>query len=251
MFTQHELQQFRQDGCLIARGLAGSALCSEMKRLAQQQLAAQQPPLEYEADLHYPGAPDSRAAPGGGTLRRLLHAYERGAAFRDWASHPAIVARLRQLLGPQLMLSQAHHNSIMTKQPRYSSDTLWHQDIRYWAFERPELISVWLALGHEVEDNGALKLLPGSHSMDFSPQRFDAKTFFRTDLSENQALIATQRLAQLEAGDVLFFHCRTLHAAGRNRSAETKFSLVYTYHAPDNHPLPGTRSASLPGIAIP
>lgn len=250
MFTQQELEQYQHDGYVIARGLAAPILCAGMKRLAEQQLTAQQPPLEYEADLHYPGAPDSREAPGGRTVRRMLHAYERGAPFRDWAAHPELLVCLHQLLGPKLVLSQAHHNSIMTKQPHYSSATLWHQDIRYWSFERPELVSVWLALGPEIESNGCLKLLPGSQCMEFAPNRFDAATFFRTDLPDNQGLIATQRLAALAAGDVLFFHCRTLHAAGRNRSADTKFSLVYTYHAPDNHPLPGSRSASLPGIAI-
>ena len=56
--------------------------------------------------------------------------------------------------------------------------------------------------------------------------------------------------AELEPGDVLFFHCRLLHSAGWNRTAETKLSLVYTYHAADNRPLPDTRSASLPSIAV-
>ncbi len=54
----------------------------------------------------------------------------------------------------------------------------------------------------------------------------------------------------LEQGDVLFFHCRTFHAAGANRTQATKFSLVTTYHTADNPPLSGTRSASLPSIAL-
>ena len=37
----------------------------------------------------------------------------------------------------------------MTKQARYSSSTGWHRDSRYWHFQRPELISVWLALRDE------------------------------------------------------------------------------------------------------
>ena len=46
------------------------------------------------------------------------------------------------------------------------------------------------------------------------------------------------------------FHCRTLHAAGRNRSEDVKFSLVYTYHGRSNAPLPGTRSAARPGVVL-
>jgi phytanoyl-CoA hydroxylase len=52
----------------------------------------------------------------------------------------------------------------------------------------------------------------------------------------------------LEPGDVVFFHCRTFHAAAANRTGQTKFSLVFTYHALDNSPLPGTRSAATPSI---
>ncbi len=250
MFTPEEIARFNNEGYLIVRQLAPRELCAHMTALAEEALAREIAPLEYEADLHYPGAPPSRDVPGGRTVRRLLQVYARHAMFRASAAQPEIMARLMQLLGPELVLSQAHHNSLMTKQPRYSSDTLWHQDIRYWSFEKPDLISVWLALGAERADNGALKFLPGSHKMEFAPERFDAASFFRTDLPENQALIATERLAEMDAGDVVFFHCRTLHAAGRNQTGHTKFSLVYTYHGADNHPPPGTRSHALPEIVI-
>ena len=43
---------------------------------------------------------------------------------------------------------------------------------------------------------------------------------------------------------------RLFHAAGNNQSTDTKFSVVFTYHASDNRPLPGTRSAALPGITL-
>jgi len=55
---------------------------------------------------------------------------------------------------------------------------------------------------------------------------------------------------ELDPGDVLFFHCRLFHAASSNRSARTKFSAVFTYHATDNHPLPGSRSAGMPDIVL-
>jgi phytanoyl-CoA hydroxylase len=86
--------------------------------------------------------------------------------------------------------------------------------------------------------------------MDFGAERYDAAQFLRPEHPDNQKLIATQRLVELDAGDVLFFHCRLFHAAGNNQTAETKFSLVFTYHAADNRPLPATRSAALPGILL-
>ncbi|MCW5576881.1 MAG: phytanoyl-CoA dioxygenase family protein, partial [Burkholderiales bacterium] len=139
---------------------------------------------------------------------------------------------------------------VMTKDPAHSSLTSWHRDIRYWSYARPELVSVWFALGEERADNGCLLLLPGSHAMDFDAARLDAAQFLRTDAAENAALLRTQIAAELGPGDVLFFHCRLFHAAGRNRSAQTKFSAVFTYRASDNAPQPGSRSAGSTDIFL-
>lgn len=250
-FDAAQLAGFGRDGYLIARGLASRAVIDRMRRLAQEYLRGEAGPLEYEADLGYPGAPASRDAPGGRTVRRLLQAYARDAAFREWATSSALAARLGQLLAPQVTLSQAHHNCIMTKHPAWASATNWHQDIRYWSFARPDLVSVWVALGRERPENGCLLLLPGTHATDFRFNQFDEAKFLRADLEENRQLMRTQIAAELEPGDALFFHCRLLHAAGSNCTGETKYSVVFTYHAAGNPPLPDTRSASLPGIALP
>ena len=219
--------------------------------MALRQLATQAGPLEYEAQVKYPGAPASTLAPGGTTVRRLLQAAARDPLFLQWATSPPIAARLHQLLGPRVELSQAHHNCIMTKNPAFSSATGWHQDIRYWSFEKPELVSVWLALGPEHEDNGCLWLVPGSHRLALRRDQYDADLFLRTGPEENDRLVQDKIAAELHEGDVLFFHCRLLHAAGRNCTGLTKFAAVFTYHAADNRPLPNTRSASLPDIAVP
>jgi phytanoyl-CoA hydroxylase len=208
-------------------------------------------PAEFEADLGYPGAPADPGEPGGETPRRLLHAYSRDKVFRHWATGQLVGDHLRRLFGRQdVYLSQCHHNCIMTKHPRHSSATLWHQDIRYWSFDRPELISVWLALGRETTDNGALQVIPGSHKMDVEQGRLDSALFLRTDLEENQVMIGQAKPLELEPGDVLFFHCRSFHAAGMNLTDELKMSLVFTYHTGDNKPISRTRSARLPGILL-
>ena len=235
---------------MIARGLVPQSACEAMKALAMRELAAETQPLEYEAQVHYPGAPESLDAPGGRTVRRLLQACARDPVYRQWATSAQVAERVGGLLGKKLMLSQAHHNCIMTKNPAFSSVTGWHQDIRYWCFEKQELVSVWLAFGPEHEENGCLWLVPGSHEMQFSRGQYDENLFFRADLAENRQVLSAKVAAELDAGDVLFFHCRLLHSAGRNRTPLTKYAAVFTYHAADNRPVAGTRSASLPDIAI-
>jgi phytanoyl-CoA hydroxylase len=249
-FSSAELEQFQRDGYVVVRGLAPAPMRERMAAVAKSHLASGMAPVEYEVDVRYPGAPQSQDAPGGRTVRRLLQACARDPAFREWATSGVLRDRLVQLLGPRVELSQTHHNCVMTKDPRYSSLTQWHRDIRYWSFERPELVSVWLALGQERYDNGCLLVLPGSHTMEFTPAQLDEAQFLREDVDANRPLLATQRAVELDPGDVLFFHCRLLHAAGHNQTAQTKFSVVHTYHAADNRPLAGSRSAAVPDIPL-
>ena len=241
---------FRTDGYVVVRQLAPAEVCQAMRELTLRHLDEPRSPVEYEADTHYPGAPTSRHAPGGRTIRRLLQAYARDPLFRNWVESPSIGNRLRQLLGGPIALSQAHHNCVMTKQPAFSSVTGWHQDMRYWAFERPELVSVWLALGPERVDNGCLLVIPGSHNASFARDQYDDALFFRTDRDANREVLAQQVAVELEPGDVLFFHCRLLHAAGRNTTPSAKLAAVFTFHRQDNHALPGTRSASIPSVSL-
>lgn len=249
MFTPKQIEEFNQQGFIVARGLASKEVCQLMIDRVRESLTPPMAPLEYETDVQYPGSPADRLSPGGDTPRRLLNAYTRDRVFRDWATSPAVVDRVRQLIGTdQIELSQNHHNCIMTKHPGYSSATLWHQDIRYWLFDQPQLVSVWLALGEEYDENGGMHLIPGTHKEDLDRGFYDAAYFLRTDLPENQALIDSAVNATLHQGDVLFFHCKTLHAAGRNQTDQIKFSVVFTYHDSDNQPIEGSRSAAFPDI---
>jgi phytanoyl-CoA hydroxylase len=250
-FSQQELEQFARDGFVIVRQLVGQSMRDRMMDVARAGLAGEIPPVEYEAELHYPGAPVSLDSEGGRTIRRLKQALARDFCFVEWVSSGQLVGRLQQLLGPEVVMPLAHHNCIMTKQARYSSDTGWHQDFRYWSFDRPDLISVWLALTPENLDNGCLHLIPGTHRQALDPRRYDEASFLRNDLPENRALLASSVPAVLEPGDVLIFHCRTFHSASRNLARATKISVVFTFRSADNRPQPGSRSASLPELILP
>jgi phytanoyl-CoA hydroxylase len=250
-FSQLELEGFLRDGFIVVPGLVCQADVKKMRQITEIGLQDHIEPIEYEAELRYPGAPPSIEAEGGRTIRRLKQAHSRSFLFTEWMIRPDILNRLQQLLGPHVVCPLAHHNCIMTKQPRYSSETGWHQDIRYWSFQRPELINAWIALGTERPENGCLQVIPGSHKLTLDRNRLDDELFFRSDLPENKPLIETRKFASLHPGDVLFFHCRTLHAASRNSTIETKYSAVFTFRSADNPPVPGTRSAALPELLLP
>lgn len=225
-------------------------MIADMLEIARRDLETARQPIEYEADVQYPGAPLSREQSGGDTSRRLLRVFNRDPLFLEWLRNRSLVAALKQILGPVLYCPLAHHNCLMTKHPDFSSDTGWHQDVRYWSFSEPELVSAWLALGPETTQNGCLKVIPHSHRSQFAAESFDQDKFFREDLVSNRQYLEQAIPVELQAGDVLLFHARLLHAASRNFTSHTKYSLVFTFHGEGVSPHPGSRSASLPEVRI-
>ena len=252
MLTHSEISNFNKYGFLIKRKYLAESCLDEMQHVAVHHLENHISPIEFEADLKYPGAPDSSNAPGGKTSRRLLQAYARDLSFQRWAKNHTLGENLRQLFATKndLFLSQCHHNCVMTKAKTYSSATLWHQDNRYWSFEEENLVSVWLALGDENKKNGCLYVIPGSHRLEIHPERFNEALFLKNNDVQNELLIKNAEAAELQKGDVLFFHSKLFHAAGRNNTSETKLSVVFTYHESGNNPIVGSRSAEQPSIQI-
>ena len=248
--SQAQIRELREKGYTVVAGFVPQEGLAPLNDAARLQLAARMEPLEFEADLQYPGAPSSHTAAGGETVRRLLDAYARDPLFARWATTPELRQWMEDYFGETARMSRVHHNCLMTKHPLYGSMTGWHRDIRYWSFEREDLVSVWLALGEERAENGALWLVPGSHRIAFDSERFDRAKFFRSEHAENAAILRAAECPPLAPGDAVFFHCNTLHSAGKNLSDAVKFSLVFSYHGRSNSPMAGTRSASKPEVQL-
>ncbi len=251
MLSHAQIQQFKIDGYLLLREQIGKELLSSLRERVNEHLAQRIAPFELETDVHYPGSPDSREALGGDTIRRLKQAYHRSPLFAEVARLPVVVQAVQQILeASHVLLNPNHHNCIMTKQPQFSSETLWHRDTRYWQFNNKYLINSWLAIGNEMSENGAMKILPGSHRWEVADDALDAAQFLLVDHPDNIARLATARTVEMRAGDLLLFSAHCFHAAGRNTTAQSKFSLVYTYHSENTVPLPNTASAATPEILL-
>ncbi|AZG16175.1 MULTISPECIES: phytanoyl-CoA dioxygenase family protein [Cupriavidus] len=244
-------REFHAGGYIVLRQFASEATCAALEAVTRRHLADAVPPVEFEADLGYPGAPATRDAAGGHTVRRLRQAYGRDEAFRRWASHPQLVATVEALLGEPARLTLAHHNCVMTKHPHYGSQTGWHRDTRYWSFVNPELVTVWLALGDEDERNGVLRVIPGSHRARLDPAQLDPAEFLVEAHPASQGLLKGAMPLALHRGDVLMFDSRLFHAAGRNDSEAVKLSVAFAYFGASNRPISGSRSAEFGSVEMP
>lgn len=246
-----QVQQFKIDGYLVIENALSQQRCEELKQLANEHLQKRIAPYELEADLSYPGAPLSADEAGGETIRRLLLAERRSPKLLEIAKLELILNSIQQILGgDEVWLSPNHHNCLMTKQPQFSSETLWHRDTRYWNFNNKYLINAWYALGNELKENGAMKLLPGSHRWEVQDDAVDAEQFLIVDHPYNQCRLKTERVVTLNQGDVLLFSAHCFHAAGKNLTDAAKYSLVFTYHNEQTQPIIGTRSNHLPEVRL-
>lgn len=233
--SKEQLEQFNRDGFLIIKNFADNELCDKILEKAKEHLTKKQAPIETEQE--YMSLEEDKI-----TVRRLRQVYDREEVFQEWMTNKKIRPILKQVLNDTPVLTLAHHNSIMTKLPHESTRTYWHQDRRYWHFENDDLVSVWLSLGDEFLENGLLEFIPGTHKMNFSKERFDEVDNFIDENEENQKIIEKRTHQNLSKGDIVLFHCKTLHHASKNVTDNAKISFVYTVRAQNNKPLENTRS---------
>ncbi len=233
--SNQQISQFKENGFLLIKNFVNENLCNDILQKAKMHLEQKILPLEYEND--YLQTKDKKI-----TIRRLRQVYNREDIFKEWMTSNKIRPILKQLLDDNVVLSLAHHNSIMTKMPKQSSITPWHQDRRYWNYETDNLISIWLALDDEYLDNGLLQFIPKSHKIDFKKEQFDKNSNFLDEHILNQELLKTKVSFNLYKGDIVLFHSRTLHQANKNNTSKPKISFVYTVKAKSNKAIKGTRS---------
>ena len=255
--SQTQLDDFRNNGYLLFKGFASSSLCEEILAKAKVHIEARVEPLETQTAYHQSNK-DTRTQDGNyGSkskeqegIRRLRQVYEREEVFRAWMKDTKIRPILQELLEDKVVITTAHHNSIMTKMPQSSTATQWHQDRRYWRYSDDNLISIWLALGEENSQNGVLEFVKGSHKIPLSPEQFDEKEYLDENLAENKKLLKAKVSFELEKGDVVLFHSLLLHRANKNTTNRRKISFVYTVKGKKTKAEEGSRSAKYPEIAL-
>jgi phytanoyl-CoA hydroxylase len=249
--TNKEIQFFREKGYLIKRNFIEMKQLSLIQQVVKNDLIERKIPFELEQEVNYPGSPKTKTEEGGDTIRRLKMAYERNHVFKKWAENVNVNGVIKALFqSKDLYLVQSHHNCIMTKQPQFSSETHWHKDIRYWNFDNNQLINTWLPLGIETIENGCLQVIPGTHLWKTPVARLDDRLFLRKDLQENKEWLDKAVNVELQKGDLLFFHAALFHAAGRNKTSQSKNAVVFTYHSEDNKPIADTNSVKFDEVKL-
>lgn len=149
-----------------------------------------------------------------------------------------MVDTMEDLLGGEVY---HYHSKITAKEPREGGAWERHQDYGYWYNNGclfPHMASAMIALDKCTKSNGCLQVLKGSHHLgriehgllDGDQVGADLR---RVEEAEKQLELV---YCEMEPGDVLFFHCNTLHRSDQNRSDDRRWTLICCYNAARNDP---------------
>ena len=104
----------------------------------------------------------------------------------------------------------------------------------YWPGTRTKL-SVWIPLDDVGPDNGALRVVRGSHLREWkrSPVGgIDKQKEFFSQVDDAQWEPRDEITCVMERGGAVFFDDRLLHASCTNESGKDRYVIISTYQAP-------------------
>jgi non-heme Fe2+,alpha-ketoglutarate-dependent halogenase len=163
----------------------------------------------------------------------------------DLIRHPAILDAIEDVLGPDIL---CWNTNFFIKEADTPSFVSWHQDSTYWGLSSPDVCTAWVALTPSHLANGAMAVIPKSHTMDQVPHR---DTFDRHNLLTRGQEVAVE-VDEAEAvplvlrpGEMSLHHVRLVHGSPPNPSHDRRIGFAIRYIPTSIHQLEGTDSATL------
>ena len=138
------------------------------------------------------------------------------SVFREYASHPKIVAVMREILGPNLKMWYDH---LYNKAPYndagpFHGANRYHQDGFYFFSEWSA--TCWIALDEVTAEHGCMRYIPLTAGYGRFPQ-FDVLAGIPGGIGVPE--LTQEVLVPLQPGDVAFHDRMTVHGTGPNETA--------------------------------
>jgi ectoine hydroxylase-related dioxygenase (phytanoyl-CoA dioxygenase family) len=166
---------------------------------------------------------------GSGEVRLLEPVTHLDPRFDALWSDPRLTDPMKDFLGAADVCPFT--SKLNLKRPREGSEYPWHQDYPYWYVRTPEhaheIVNAMIFLDDASVDNGALRVVPGSHRTGPAPRDRSEPSQFLADparIDETQSVQVEAR-----AGAVLFFPALLLHRSSTNTSERHRRALLLSY----------------------
>jgi hypothetical protein len=155
-------------------------------------------------------------------LLALLQPGEKAKDIREWhetsaylyeiVMNPKILDLVEGILGPSFY---CWASSFFIKEPFDTSTVGWHQDAYYWPMKPHNSVTVWLAFDDVGPENGAMKIMPGSHKHGVIKHKRSTQTtsILTLELESGSFSDADSVQFQLKAGQVSLHDDRAVHGS--------------------------------------
>ncbi|MCZ7546031.1 MAG: phytanoyl-CoA dioxygenase family protein [Anaerolineae bacterium] len=161
-----------------------------------------------------------------------------------------------EFVGPDIALFASHY---IAKPPRDGQPVLWHQDGAFWPLEPMAVVTLWLAVDDSTVENGCMRVIPGTHTLDLVGlrERTDTANVLSAETPPEYVDEAQAVDVELEAGDVSIHHPNIIHGSNANVSPRWRRGLTIRYIPTgtriltDTPPWPSAfllRGAEAPGV---
>ncbi len=214
--TEAELQQYREDGYLVLPEFLETAKIEAAIEEVYQI-------LEHETGL----SRDALAIANAHADRlRQSQAYLRGSLIDALINSKNTRSIAGQLIGGEAI----RYNPFTAFKGRGGAQFDFHQDNNYTQ-HRPALgsLNIWVALTDMSEENGCLRMEPGSHNkgvLDWADAGDAVHRKLAVEPEQTTPLV-------MKAGDAVAFTRLTVHGSGPNLSDEPRIAYALQYHRDD------------------
>jgi hypothetical protein len=179
-----------------------------------------------------------------GDVAQLIGPVEADDVVRALAADERILTIVAALLGTDDV--HLFGNQALMKPAHHGGHVSWHQDAGYWGslihdLDPPVAVTCWVAIDAVTEENGCVRMLPGSHRAGPLPHSFDEDDLMRHVEGVD---VAGAVPVVLPRGGASFHHSCTVHGSGRNETPFRRRGLALHYCRPPPAPHP---TNELPG----
>jgi ectoine hydroxylase-related dioxygenase (phytanoyl-CoA dioxygenase family) len=200
-----EMRRLDEDGFVILEDFMGADLLTRLRERVEQLFVEE----GESAGMEF------KQEPG---CRRLANLADKGEVFREVIVLPRLLEYIHHVLGPDIKLSSLHARSV---NPHGDVGQPLHADMSAIADERGSWVcnTVWM-LNDFTADNGALRVVPGSHRW----RRLPTEVLTDPHADHPEQVLATGR-----AGSVIVVNAHAWHAGTANRTSRPRTALHAFY----------------------
>lgn len=175
----------------------------------------------------------TKALDAGWNSYEICNWHKSCAGIWDLVTNSRILDYVQDLLGETVILRHSH---FFAKLPGDGKRISWHQDASYWPLTPSKVVSAWLAIDDVDLENGAMRVIPGSHrhaQVPFDWSSEDENNLLDQTVSNPEQYGDPPVAIELKAGQMSLHTDWMLHGSEPNNSTRRRCGLIMRYLSAD------------------